>query len=130
MTSPSFESKEWNIERGDNSCATISICRAVASQNAECVIVLIQGTLQTTSLCAFDSALREGSEWFRQNEHENALRFSSRLCFDLLPTRVIRKSFLPAEMHRRDGCGAERTCEDGCRDASSVGRAASSLALA
>ena len=67
---------------------------------------------------------------FRQNKHERVLCSSSRLCFDLLATRiVIRRSFLPVEMCRRDGCGAEMLCGDGCGDASSVSLEASDLAL-
>ena len=62
--------------------------------------------------------------------YETVLSSSSRLCFDLLLRTVIRRSFLPAEMHRRDGCGAEMLCRDGCGDASSVSREASGLALA
>ena len=61
--------------------------------------------------------------------YETILSSSSRLCFDLLTRLVIRRSFLPVEMCRRDGCGAEMLCRDGCRDASSVSLGASNLAL-
>ena len=61
--------------------------------------------------------------------HESVLLSSSRLCFDLLSRVVIRRSFLPVEMCRRDGCRVEMLCRDGCGDASSVSREASGLAL-
>ena len=61
---------------------------------------------------------------------ESVLCSSSRLCFDLLSRTVIRRSFLPVELCRRDGCRAEMLCGDGCRDVSSVSLEASDLALA
>ena len=61
--------------------------------------------------------------------YETILSSSSRLCFDLLTRLVIRRSFLPVEMYRRDGCRAEMLCGDGCGDASSADLEASDLAL-